>query len=77
MAAIESFARRHPAFTYYVLVFAISWGGILLLVGPGGIPGRPEQVARMMPIALIALFAGPSARRPRVYGVGSRTRGTS
>jgi membrane protease YdiL (CAAX protease family) len=60
MAAIESFARRHPAFTYYVLVFAISWGGILLLVGPGGIPGRPEQVARMMPIALIALFAGPS-----------------
>ena len=60
MAAIESFARRHPALTYYALVFVISWGGILLLVGPGGIPGRPEQVATMMPIALVALFAGPS-----------------
>ena len=60
MAAIESFARRHPGLTYYALVFVISWGGILLLVGPGGIPGRPEQVATMMPIVLVALFAGPS-----------------
>lgn len=60
MATIERFARRHPGLTYYTLVFVISWGGILLLVGPGGIPGRPEQVAAMMPIALVALFAGPS-----------------
>jgi CAAX protease family protein len=60
MAAIESFAKRHPALTYYALTFAISWGGILLLVEPGGIPGTPEQVAKMMPIVLVALFAGPS-----------------
>lgn len=60
MAAIVRFARRHSALTYYALVFVISWGGILLLVGPGGIPGTPEQVTRMMPIALVALFAGPS-----------------
>jgi membrane protease YdiL (CAAX protease family) len=59
MTALESFARRHPALTYYALVFVISWGGILLVVGPGGIPGRPEQVATMMPVALVALFAGP------------------
>ena len=60
MAAIERFARRHPALTYYALVFVISWGGFLLLTGPGGIPGRPEQVAKMMPVVLVALFAGPS-----------------
>lgn len=60
MTAIESFARRHPGLTYYALVFVISWGGILLLVGPGGIPGRPERIAAMIPIALVALFAGPS-----------------
>jgi hypothetical protein len=42
-------------------VFAISWGGILLLVGgPGGIPGSSEQVETMMPLVLMALFAGPS-----------------
>ena len=47
--------------TYYALVFAISWGGILFLVGgPDGIPGRSEQVETMMPLVLVALFAGPS-----------------
>ena len=47
--------------TYYALMFAISWGGILLLVGgPGGIPGSREQVETMMPLVLMALFVGPS-----------------
>jgi len=57
---MTSVARRHPALTYYALVFLISWGGILLLAGPGGIPGRPEQVAKLMPVVLVALFLGPS-----------------
>jgi membrane protease YdiL (CAAX protease family) len=53
--------KNHPVVTYYALTFAISWGGILLLVGgPGGIPGSIEQVERMMPLVLVALFAGPS-----------------
>jgi hypothetical protein len=60
MAALVGFARRHPGLTYYALVFVISWGGILYLVGPVGIPGTPEQVATLMPIVLVALFAGPS-----------------
>jgi len=44
----------------YALVFGISWGGILVLVGPGGIPGTGQQVAMLMPIVLLALCAGPS-----------------
>src|SRR5438477_7045509 len=60
MATLVSFARRHPGLTYYSLVFLVSWGGILCLAGPRGIPGTPEQVATLMPIVLIALFAGPS-----------------
>ena len=37
---IKAFITNHPVLTYYALVFAISWGGILLIVGgPGGIPG--------------------------------------
>ena len=60
MAALVGFARRHPGLTYYALVFLISWGGILSLAGPGGIPGTPERVAALMPFALAALFAGPS-----------------
>ncbi len=56
------FIKQHPVLTYYALVFAISWGGILLVTGgPGALPGTPEQVGRLFPFALLALFAGPSA----------------
>ena len=51
---------RHPVLTFYVLVFAISWGGILILVGPSRIPGTPEDVERLFPFALMVQFAGPS-----------------
>jgi membrane protease YdiL (CAAX protease family) len=60
MTAIQAFIKRHPVLIYYALVFAISWGGILILIGPGGIPGTTEQVERLMPFVLLALFAGPS-----------------
>jgi uncharacterized protein len=60
MAPIRAFAKKHPVLSYYALVFAISWGGILLLAAPGGIPGTPEDVERLFPWALTALFAGPS-----------------
>jgi membrane protease YdiL (CAAX protease family) len=60
-AALAATIRRHPVLAYYTLVFAISWGGILLVIGgPGGIPGAPEDVERLFPFALVALFAGPS-----------------
>jgi membrane protease YdiL (CAAX protease family) len=59
-SGITAFATKHPVLSYYALVFAISWGGILALVAPGGIPGRPEDVARLFPFTLAALFAGPS-----------------
>jgi len=61
MTTIKAFIKRHPVLTYYILVFAISWGGILMLIGgPSNIPGTNEQVGRLFPFALIVLFAGPS-----------------
>jgi uncharacterized protein len=60
MHTLREFARRRPILSYYTLVFAISWGGILAIVAPSGIPGRPEDVTRLFPFALAALFAGPS-----------------
>jgi len=52
--------RSHPVAAYYGLVFAISWGGILVITLPTGIPGDPDDVARLMPFTLLALFTGPS-----------------
>jgi uncharacterized protein len=60
MSPIRRFAQRYPVLSFYALVFAISWGGILILVAPTGIPGRPEDVDRLFMLTLAALFAGPS-----------------
>jgi uncharacterized protein len=62
MNTIRAFIKRHPVLSYYAMVFAISWGAILLVVGlgAGGIPAAKEQVGALMPFMLLALFAGPS-----------------
>jgi membrane protease YdiL (CAAX protease family) len=61
MTTIKAFIKKHPVLTYYAMVFTISWGSLLLIAGgPCGIPGIKEQVDRLFPIALLALFAGPS-----------------
>lgn len=46
--------------TFYALVFAVSWGGIVILVGPRRIPGSTADVERLFPFALALQFAGPS-----------------
>ena len=43
-----NFFKQHPVLTHYILTFVISWGGILLAVGPRGIPGIPVQMERMI-----------------------------
>lgn len=60
MSLIKTFIRGHPVVVFYILVFTISWGGILIIVPPFGIPGPGEQVERLFPFTLAALFAGPS-----------------
>ena len=60
MATIRSFIQRHPVSLFYILVFAISWGGLLLLAGIDQIPGNPDQVKKLFPLALVIMFAGPS-----------------
>jgi membrane protease YdiL (CAAX protease family) len=56
----ENFIKRQPVLWYYVFVFAISWGGILLALGLGGFLGltaKPEtQLMVGGPISLL----GPS-----------------
>ena len=61
MTGIKAFIKRYPVLTYFALTFAISWGGILLVIGgPGGVPGTPEQFERLMPFAIPAMLGGPS-----------------
>lgn len=60
MLKIMSFIKGHPALTYYILVFVISWGGILILIGgPGNVPGSKEQAEKLFIPALLVMFSGP------------------
>ncbi|MGE5048669.1 MAG: CPBP family intramembrane glutamic endopeptidase [Deltaproteobacteria bacterium] len=58
--AIGDSLRRHPALSYFALTFAISWGGIILIIGPGGILGTKEDFERLFPICVPVLVLGPS-----------------
>jgi uncharacterized protein len=55
MTTIKSFTRRHPVVTFYVLVFAISWGGFLIAIGPT----TGMSAVELPPAALLAMVAGP------------------
>ncbi len=61
MSTINSFVRQHPVLSYYALVFVISWGGLLWLIGgPGPLPGTPDETARLFPAMFIITIAGPA-----------------
>ena len=46
--------------TYFVLAFAISWGGVVTVVGFDGFPGTAEDFRVLLPMMVIAMLAGPS-----------------
>ena len=43
MRTIKAFIESHPVLSYFALVFAISWGGFLLVGGPGLFAGTNRQ----------------------------------
>ena len=60
MARREAPVTRHWVSAYFALAFAISWGGVLVAVGPNGIPGAADQFATLLPVVVLAMLAGPS-----------------
>lgn len=60
MATIKAFIKKHPVLTYFTLTFAISWGGVLILGAPYGMPATEAQAAKMWPVVFLPYFLGPS-----------------
>jgi len=60
MSSVKALIARHPALTYFALTFAISWGLVVLVVGPGGFPGTTEQTQSLLAYAVLGMVAGPS-----------------
>jgi membrane protease YdiL (CAAX protease family) len=61
MTAIKSFIEKHPLLTYFVLTFAITWGCMAIVIGPGGFPMTTEQFESLGPLVYLAMLVGPSA----------------
>ena len=55
METIKVFIKSHPLLSYFALVFAISWGGMLIAAGPDGIQSYKE-----LAFSYVAMLAGPS-----------------
>jgi membrane protease YdiL (CAAX protease family) len=60
MTTIKAFIKRHSVPIYFVLAFAISWGGMLAVGGLGGISGPTWQSDPRLPFLVVAMLAGPS-----------------
>jgi membrane protease YdiL (CAAX protease family) len=60
MTTIKAFIKKHPLLSYFILTFAISWGGILMAIGPSGILGTKEVSEGLMPFVYLATLLGPS-----------------
>ncbi|GAB4537753.1 MAG: hypothetical protein Kow0063_24930 [Anaerolineae bacterium] len=67
MTTIKSFTKGHLLPTYFALTFAISWGVILIVVGPGGVPITTDQVVALG----MAMLLGPSVAGILLTGLAS------
>lgn len=59
MTTTAAFVSRRPVLAFYVLAFAISWGGFALVVGPGGFTSDNWQAEGVFLPAVLVMLAGP------------------
>jgi membrane protease YdiL (CAAX protease family) len=59
MASNRTFAQRWGTTLYFMLTFAISWGGILWAAGVGGL-GDTAALEANLPVVYAATLAGPT-----------------
>jgi uncharacterized protein len=57
---ISNWLKSHAVLTYYVQVFAITWGGMLAVVGPAGLFNSSANPAVLSQFIYLAALAGPS-----------------
>ena len=61
MTTIKAFVERHPLLSFYALAFAITWGGLIMVVGGASeILGTPQLLGKRLALVMLAWLAGPS-----------------
>src|ERR671911_144796 len=70
MTNIGTFIKRHPLLSFYALAFAITWGGLIMVVGgPSQILGSPELLGTRFALVMLAWLAGPSVASLLMTGI--------
>jgi membrane protease YdiL (CAAX protease family) len=57
---LKGFLSRHSVSGFFLLAIAISWAGIVLLVGPGGIPATTKELEDLGGVVYFPMLVGPS-----------------
>jgi uncharacterized protein len=72
MSGLVSFAKRHPVLAFYILAFVISWGGGILVLGPGGFMGTTvtprQQLMLGVPVGILGPFISGLVLTGAIYG---------
>ena len=70
MTTIKAFIKGHPLLSFYALAFAITWGGLIMVVGgPSQILGSPELLGTRFALVMLAWLAGPSVASILMTGI--------
>lgn len=56
---MKSTLESHPVLAYFVLTFVISWGGVLILGSPHGMPTTSQKFEQLYPIVFLPYLLGP------------------
>lgn len=57
---VKNLINSYSVLIYTVLAFAISWGLIGIIAGPGNIPINPEKSESLLPLLYVSMLVGPS-----------------
>jgi membrane protease YdiL (CAAX protease family) len=68
---ISDWIDRHPVLVYFLLTFLISWGGVLILGAPYGMPTTNETFTKVWPIVFLPYFLGPTIAGLLMTGIVS------
>lgn len=56
---MKSTLQKYPVLAYFTLTFLISWGGVLILGAPHGMPTTSEKFEQLYPIVFLPYLLGP------------------
>jgi membrane protease YdiL (CAAX protease family) len=57
--SILGFIKRNSVMTYFSIVFAFSWGLIIILAGPDNMPIDAEHAKKLLPVLYVLMLVGP------------------